>query len=287
MIAVVSKKSTFRGSSCQKAGNVRRILRASPLHCLHRNRGMRVGCACPHLRSNPNRFHDLFIAGAFLNGKLRVTVDAVGALGSHGQRPRRSIAWSWPARPRRRKTCLLKALKATMASPESSLRRWAVCCRRSGTLFLLPISSEWPVYVVSLPAKTEAGSLYTSRCTIYSSADGHGRQGVQFLEVEECSIGPPNRLSAATKGQLETRRFRVPAHVAGAGRADDGCTSFAPFCPLLRERQQFRKGNTSSKSLWRLFIPGRAYGPNLLNTVSRLSARLRTRYRLSAIPKTE
>ena len=69
--------------------------------------------------------------------------------------------------------------------------------------------------------------MYTSRCTIYSSADGLDVKECSSWEVEECSIGPPNRLSAATKGQLETRRFRVPAHVAGAGRAVDGWTFFS------------------------------------------------------------
>ena len=44
--------------------------------------------------------------------------------------------------------------------------------------------------------------MYTSRCTLYSSADRLDVKECSSWEVEERSIGPPNRLLAATKGAV-------------------------------------------------------------------------------------
>ena len=41
---------------------------------------MSIRCAGPHFRSDPNSFHDFFLAGTFSHGPRRMVADAVGAL---------------------------------------------------------------------------------------------------------------------------------------------------------------------------------------------------------------
>ena len=49
---------------------------------------MRIGGAGPHLRCDPNRFHQLLVGCAFLHGGFRVSADAIGTLRDvrHGDR---------------------------------------------------------------------------------------------------------------------------------------------------------------------------------------------------------
>jgi hypothetical protein len=58
------------------------------LHHVQRQGGMRVRAAGAHLGGDPDRLHDLLLAGSLLQGFGRMALDAVGALGDVRHRHR-------------------------------------------------------------------------------------------------------------------------------------------------------------------------------------------------------